>query len=388
MPISLPSSVWMGLYYIGFFGVYGVLLPFWALWLKGEGMDAEAIGSMLAFALLARSAGALILTRKVNSTISIIALMKRLTVSAMLAFSLFYISNNVYVVFGLVVLSNFVFSPLMSLGETVAAKLVRFNGMDYGKVRLWGSIAFMVASTITGLLVESLGHGVILTSIIVGLVALLILVLIPMRNMPAEITTQNKPRTSVLHILKRSSFWPFLLITALLQGAHAAYYGFGAVYWQDIGISETYIGYFWSVGVIGEIFFLAFGKRFFGNTSIAVMFFIATVGSIIRWLTLAYAVDVWPIMLSQLLHGVTFGISHLAAMRYMSERVSDDEAVATQSIYAAIPFSLGISVLTFACGMLYPSYKAQIFVLMAVAVLPVFGLIMSSHIRGEQHSSE
>lgn len=386
MPVSLPSSIWMGLYYIGFFGVYGVLLPFWALWLKGEGMDAEAIGSMLAFALLARSAGALILTRKVNSTFSIIALMKRLTISAILAFCLFYISNNVYVVFALVVLSNFVFSPLMSLGEAVAAKLVRFNGMDYGKVRLWGSIAFMVASTITGLLVESLGHGVILTSIIVGLLALLLLVVIPMQNMPNDVTAKGKARISVLAILKRTSFWPFLFITALLQGAHAAYYGFGAVYWQDIGISETYIGYFWSVGVIGEIFFLAFGKRFFGNTSIAVMFFIAALGSIVRWLTLAYAVDVWPIMLSQLLHGVTFGISHLAAMRYMSERVSDDEAVATQSIYAAIPFSLGISVLTFACGMLYPSYQAGIFVLMAVAILPVFGLIMSAHIRGKQQA--
>ena len=386
MPISLPSSIWMGLYYIGFFGVYGVLLPFWALWLKGEGMDAEAIGSMLAFALLARSAGALILTRKVNSTVSIMALMKRLTVSAILAFCLFYISNNVYVVFALVVLSNFVFSPLMSLGEAVAAKLVRFNNMDYGKVRLWGSIAFMVASTLTGLLVENLGHGVILTSIIIGLLALLLLVLIPMQNMPNDVVAQDKPRISVITILKRSNFWPFLMITALLQGAHAAYYGFGAVYWQDIGISETYIGYFWSVGVIGEIFFLAFGKRFFGNTSIAVMFFIAALGSIVRWLTLAYAVDVWPIMLSQLLHGVTFGVSHLAAMRYMSERVSDDEAVATQSIYAAIPFSLGISVLTFACGMLYPSYQALIFVLMAVAILPVFGLIMSANIRGEQQA--
>ena len=216
--------------------------------------------------------------------------------------------------------------------------------------------------------------------------ALLLLVLIPMQNMPNDVVAQDKPRISVITILKRSNFWPFLMITALLQGAHAAYYGFGAVYWQDIGISETYIGYFWSVGVIGEIFFLAFGKRFFGNSSIAMMFCIAALGSIVRWLTLAYAVDVWTIMLSQLLHGVTFGVSHLAAMRYMSERVSDDEAVATQSIYAAIPFSLGISALTFACGMLYPSYQEGIFVLMAVAILPVFGLIMSSHIRDKQQA--
>lgn len=382
MPISLPSSIWMGFYYIGFFGVFGIFLPFWALWLKGEGMDAESIGSMLAFALLARSAGALVLTRNVNSIPSILSLMQRLALSSMLAFCLFYLSNNVYFIFCLVVLSNFIFSPLMSLGETVAAKLVRYKNMDYGKVRLWGSIAFMVASAITGFLVERFDHTVILLSIIISLGGLFLLVLVPIRALPEEESAVGQERISVWRILSRSSFWPFLLITALLQGAHAAYYGFGAVYWQDIGISETYIGYFWSMGVIGEIFFLAFGKRFFGEMSIAMMFAIAAIGSIVRWLTLAYAVDVTTIMISQLLHGVTFGISHLAAMRYMSERVSNEEAVATQSIYAAIPFSLGIAVLTFACGLLYPSMQQGIFVIMAVAVLPVLFLISSKQIRG------
>lgn len=379
MPTSMSSTLWMALYYIGFFGVYGVLLPFWALWLKGEGMDAEIIGSMLAFALLARSAGTLMLTKKVSSIASITQLMQRLALSCILAFLMFYVSSNVYFVFLFVVLTNFLFAPLMSLGETVAAKLVRFRGMDYGKTRLWGSIAFMVASAIAGLLVEAFDHQIILLLIIVGLVALWGLTLAPSKDFPTEEEQTAKAKVGIMNILQRRSFWPFLLVTALLQGAHAAYYGFGAVYWQDVGISETYIGYFWSIGVVGEIFFMAYGQRFFGKLCIVHMFLIAAVGSVIRWLTLGLTVDVTMIMASQLLHGVTFGIAHLAAMRYMSEVVPNDEAVATQSIYAAIPFSLGIAMLTFVSGIFYPTLKGDIFILMAAAILPVFLLLMSRH---------
>ena len=380
MSYSLPSTLWMGLYYLGFFGVYGVLLPFWALWLKGEGTSTEMIGTMLAFALLARSAGALLLTRNLATTVSLLQAMRRLTLTSIITFAGFYLSNNVYVVFLLVVITNFVFSPLMALGEAMAAKLVRYNNMDYGKTRLWGSIGFMLASALTGVLVESFDHQVILFTIIAGLAALLLLTVTPVRNLPQDTTTSSKRSSSFIAILSRPSFWPFLLITALLQGAHAAYYGFGAVYWQDIGISETYIGYFWSMGVVGEIFFLAVGRRLFANTSMATMFVIATLGSIVRWLTLSYAVDVTVIMLSQLLHGVTFGIAHLAAMRYISENVADEDTMTVQAIYAAIPFSLAIALLTFLSGLFYPDLKENIFILMAIAVLPVLLLVRSKHI--------
>lgn len=380
MGFALPSSIWMGFYYAFFFGVFGILLPFWSLWLKGEGIATEMIGSMLAFALVARSAGALLLTRNLISTRSLLTRVQRLTVTAMVAFASFYLIDNVYAIFLFVILTNFIFSPLMALGETIGAKLVRYNNMDYGKVRLWGSIGFMLSSALTGFLVEKFDHKVILLSIIVGLGILFLLTITPARNMPEGEAAASKSSSGILTILKRPRFWPFLAITSLLQGAHAAYYGFGAVYWQDIGISETYIGYFWSIGVVGEIFFLAFGKRFFGNISIAMMFAIAAAGSVLRWTTLGYAVDVTPIMLSQLLHGVTFGVAHMASMRYMSECVNEEDAVATQAIYAALPFSLAIAMLTFVSGLFYPVVKEDIFIYMALAVLPVFVIARSKHI--------
>ncbi len=381
MPFSLPSTLWMVFYYIGFFGVYGVLLPFWALWLKGEGISTEMIGSMLAFSLVARSMGTLLLTNKVDNAHSVVSAMRSLSLLSMVAFAAFYLSSNVYLIFALVILSNFFLAPLMALGDALANKLVRFNNMDYGKTRLWGSLGFMAASAVAGSLFEQFGHPVILIAILLMLAGLFLLTFVPAENLPQEDTSSKQQKNGFITVLKRPSLWPFLLITSMLQGAHAAYYGFGAVYWQDIGISEVYIGYFWSMGVVGEIFFMAFGRRFFARVSLANMFAVAAVGSIVRWTGLAYCDNVYLIMLFQLLHGVTFGVAHLASMRYMSECIPGKDAVTVQAIYAAIPFSLSVAGMTFICGLFYPTLRENIFILMALIVLPVFLLVRSPQLK-------
>nr|VUD28660.1 3-phenylpropionic acid transporter [Raoultella sp. NCTC 9187] len=55
--------------------------------------------------------------------------------------------------------------------------------------------------------------------------------------------------------------WRFLACVCLLQGAHAAYYGFSAIYWQETGYSASAIGYLWSLGVVAEVVIFALSKK-------------------------------------------------------------------------------------------------------------------------------
>lgn len=55
--------------------------------------------------------------------------------------------------------------------------------------------------------------------------------------------------------------WRFLACVCLLQGAHAAYYGFSAIYWQQAGYSASAVGYLWSLGVVAEVVIFALSKR-------------------------------------------------------------------------------------------------------------------------------
>lgn len=64
---------------------------------------------------------------------------------------------------------------------------------------------------------------------------------------------------ALLTLVRQS--WRFLACVCLLQGAHAAYYGFSAIYWQQAGYSASAVGYLWSLGVVAEVVIFALSKR-------------------------------------------------------------------------------------------------------------------------------
>ncbi|MCV5063490.1 MFS transporter, partial [Escherichia coli] len=61
--------------------------------------------------------------------------------------------------------------------------------------------------------------------------------------------------------------WRFLACVCLLQGAHAAYYGFSAIYWQAAGYSASAVGYLWSLGVVAEVIIYALSNKLFRRCS-------------------------------------------------------------------------------------------------------------------------
>ena len=74
-----------------------------------------------------------------------------------------------------------------------------------------------------------------------------------------ESRQQQGPEWRRLTLVRQS--WRFLACVCLLQGAHAAYYGFSAIYWQQAGYSASAVGYLWSLGVVAEVVIFALSKR-------------------------------------------------------------------------------------------------------------------------------
>ena len=53
-------------------------------------------------------------------------------------------------------------TTIMPLIEMVAVAGIRSGALDYGRVRLWGSLSFIVASLGSGLLIGTLGAETVL----------------------------------------------------------------------------------------------------------------------------------------------------------------------------------------------------------------------------------
>ncbi|KLN46630.1 3-phenylpropionic acid transporter, partial [Providencia rettgeri] len=58
----IPSTRWLAIDYFTYFFAYSIKLPFWSVWLQGEGIDAEMIGVLLGVGLAARFLGAMFIT--------------------------------------------------------------------------------------------------------------------------------------------------------------------------------------------------------------------------------------------------------------------------------------------------------------------------------------
>ena len=79
-------------------------------------------------------------------------------------------------------------------------------------------------------------------------------------------------------LLRDRSFVMFLLVVCLLQGSHAAYYGFSALYWKAHGYAENVIGYLWALGVLAEILMFALSRRLLAGVGYQTLFLIGAAG--------------------------------------------------------------------------------------------------------------
>lgn len=242
--------------------------------------------------------------------------------------------------------------------------------MDYGKVRLWGSLAFVIGSALTGKLVSVWGHPAILYSLLFGVTAMLLGALLRPGVMPrGEVKHRNVAATPWKVLLSEPQVWRFLLCVTLLQGAHAAYYSFSSIYWKDAGYSPATIGYLWSLGVVAEILVFAFSHILFRRWTARSLLLLSAVSGIIRWSLMASTTELPWLIFIQILHCGSFTVCHLAAMRFISAR-SGADVIRLQSVYSALAMGGGIAVMTVISGFLFENYQSGVFWVMALIVIP------------------
>ncbi|MFB2864294.1 3-phenylpropionate MFS transporter [Aeromonas sp. MdU4] len=369
----MPAFYWLALFFSAFYFVYGAYLPFWSLWLEGVGVSAELIGLILGAGMAIRFVGNLLVMGRLKGAAQLLPVTRLLSLLSLISFLGFYFSHNIWWLVGLTLLTNFIYPTLMPMGEALATRMVIQAHIDYGRVRLFGSFAFIVASTLVGALIGNFGTEWILHTMVAGLVLMLLLSCLPLHPAPQDVKGE-RPQASLLETLRSPAVRRFLLLTAMLQGSHAAYYGFSAIYWKAQGYSGTIIGYLWALGVVAEICMFAADKRFLQGFTAQRLFIAGAVGCVVRWILLGASTELWILVLGQMLHAVTYCMSHLGAIRFMTRQLPAEQIIPTQSLYAALGVGMVVAVLMAICGVLFEPLGGGIFFLMVLVVLPVFFL--------------
>src|SRR3954469_26056251 len=152
----------LSLFYAAYFLVIGIQLPFWPLWLESRGLTAAEIGVVLSVALWVRIVTIPVAGVVVDRTGGRRTALIVLSGSALAASLLYPPIGGFWPILLVTVLVSACFSPVMNLGDNLTLLIARAERLDYGRMRLWGSVTFIAAASLGGIMAAGSGPEVVL----------------------------------------------------------------------------------------------------------------------------------------------------------------------------------------------------------------------------------
>jgi PPP family 3-phenylpropionic acid transporter len=350
--------------FLGAYFAANAINTFMPLWFADRGLSASAIGQILGAAALLR-----VLAGPGWGTVAD-RIGRRRPVLLFAAFTasglgLSYVAATGFLPLLLIAAGQGIASSAINpLADSLALALAREGRIEYGPVRAIGSATFMVATAVSGWLLTRVGSSLVPWLLAVGYGASGVLSVF----LPEARTPPAAPRAFAgLMLFRNPAFRLAVGSTALIQGGHAAYYGFAALFWRSMGLSDTVIGLLIAEGIIAEILLFARGRRLVERLGPAGLTACAACASIVRWTITAFGPPLPVLAVVQLVHAATFAMQHLSAMLVLSRFVPNERAATAQALHAALGYGAPTGLMMLLSGWLYARYGGLVFLVMAVS---------------------
>jgi PPP family 3-phenylpropionic acid transporter len=364
----------LGLFYAAYFLFGGIQLPFFPLWLEAKGLDAGTIGIVIAVPMIARIVAVPIITRAADRYRAIKATLVIIAAVGAAAMTMVGLVDGVVALLAAFTVAAIAFAPMLSLSDAYALTGLGARGRAYGPVRLWGSVAFIVANVGAGALIGII-DPVHLIWLIVGALVLTTLIAASLDSLDAGIAPAEARQASPKELLTNRAFLAIAAAASLTQGSHALYYGFSTLEWRAAGISGATIGLLWAIGVLAEIVLFAFSTRL--KIGPATLLAIGAAGAVLRWGVMAFEPPTAVLPVLQLLHAASFGAAHLGAMGFLAQAVPRELAATAQGLVATAS-GIVMASATGLSGLLFAAVGSYAYLAMAGMGLAGLGFALAA----------
>ena len=359
------SGLYLALYiHYGFFA----FLP---LWLKATGASAEEIGVLLAIPLILRlltvAPFSAFVGRRgwVRNAIALTSLASAAIVLLLLG-EPEHAGRIVIVIF-----FSIVWDQIPVLTDAYAVMAVRSRSLDFGRLRVWGSIAVVISNAAAGWAIGVAG---------IKMLPLMIAVLLIAPAMVAFLLPADRELTAVdgaaggrwRDLIGDRGLILAMVAASLIMGSHGVLTSFGAIQWAAQGISTTTIGLLQALAVAAEIGAFWFGAKLLGNRDPRWLIVAGAAAGALRWAIMAASPGLPVLVVGQLLNGVTATGTILGIMLVIAQRVPTHLSATAQGMNAVL-LGVVLAVATAGSGLLW-SYGLSVAYL-AMSVLALLGAL-------------
>jgi MFS transporter, PPP family, 3-phenylpropionic acid transporter len=358
--LRVTAAARLSLFYAAFFFATGVQLPFWPVWLSGRGLGPAEIGALLALGQWVRVAANPALGMLADRARDRSRFMVLLGAAALGGYLLCLPAHG----FAALVLPSLIVaaaaSALLPLADATTLAAASSGALDYGRVRLWGTIAFIVATLLGGRILAGRSSEIVLY-LLLGMTAI---TTASCAMLPRAAAARIRSRANFRVLLARRHL-VFLAAATLIQSSHAVYYAFGTLYWQRLGLGDGTIALLWAEGAVAEVLLFFGGGRYVRRWGAGALLALAGGGGLVRWTMTAWVGSLPALLVIQPLHALTFAATHLGAMHYLADAVPQAQAATAQSVFSAIVGGLGLGLASLLAGALYGAWGGGAYFAMA-----------------------
>ncbi len=260
-------------------------------------------------------------------------------------------------------------SLILPYVEVIA--LVLIGKERYGKVRLYGSVGFILVSLVLVNFLSSPDVAIFYLIVMVLLTALFGYIIA--KKDPSLSSSDDESDISSFNILKHWKLWAGLL---LMQVSFGAFYNFFTIYETERGISLDMTIYLWSFGVIVEIIMLYFQGPLLKKNLLNILQF-TTAFTVLRWFLLfMFPTDITLLFTSQALHALSFALFHSAAISYLFTLYAQKKLA--QQFFFGISYGLGGFIGAIGAGYIYEFWPSQLFLVAAIVAFFSYALLQSA----------
>ncbi len=212
-------------------------------------------------------------------------------------------------------------SSMMPMSEAALAHLVSqggvFNAKRYGRVRLFGSLGFLVTVFVAGAWFEQFGmHSFpVWTTLTIAAVAVSVWCLPDLK----EAVPAHEARIPMWPVLRQRPVQWFFASLFFHVLSHIGIYTFFSLYLDSLGYSKTLIGVLWAVSVVTEILWFFTQSRWMPRLALTQWLVACAALMVLRMvLTAGWAQTLWILVLAQALHALTFAAHHTTCIALLS----------------------------------------------------------------------
>lgn len=361
--------------YFIYFGVLGIFLPYFNLYCYHLGFSGLQIGILSALRSLAMVLFPLIwgsLADRFQLRKPIYILCAFLSTSIWLLY-LFFV--DFWPMLIITAFYGIFYAPIISFLEAVTMDVLGKEKKSYGRIRAWGSISFIVMVLVLGKIIDLYSVDIILILILAGS---LMLAAISIRIPAIKAKKQDLLKPGAGSLLQRRVII-FLFCAFLMLVSHGAYYGFFSIHLDNLGYGSTFIGIAWALASTAEILVMIKSDKIFNRFSLESVLFFSFLVAAARWMILFFAGSAVVILLSQILHAVTYGTFHMASILYIDRLAPENTKTMGQAVNNALTYGLGLMVGFFINGYVYEITGSHTLFLMSALIALAGGMLFQSY---------